>query len=306
MKFALIDAEKANYPVAKQCAWLGVSRAGYYAWRARPPSEHAREDERLRVLVREAHERSRCTYGSPRVHAELAAHGEHVSRKRVARLMQKEELVARKRRRYKCTTMSEHDQPVAPNLLDREFTAVAPNQRWVGDTTELLVGDSGAKLYLAAILDLFSRFVVGWAVSMANDRHLTIKALDMALRRRCPDAGLLHHSDQGATYASEDYQKILVGRGITCSMSRRDNCLDNAAMESWNSSLKSELGERFESNAAAKEELFDYIEVFYNQQRRHSSLGYVSPAECERVARALSAADGRAASPPAMATPSGA
>jgi transposase InsO family protein len=237
------------------------------------------------VLVREAHERSRRTYGSPRVHAELAAEGVHVSRKRVARLMQAEELVARQRRRYKCTTMSDHDQPVAPNLLDRKFHAQTPNQRWVGDTTELLVGESGAKLYLAVILDLFSRFVVGWALSAVNDRHLTMKALDMALRHRCPGAGLLHHSDQGATYASEDYQRILDGHGIVCSMSRRGNCLDNAAMESWNSTLKSELGERFDSYAAAKAELFDYIEVFYNQQRRHSSLGYVSPAHYERTER---------------------
>ncbi len=199
--------------------------------------------------------------------------------------MQEQQLVARQRRRYKCTTMSDHDQPVAPNLLDRQFHAQTPNQRWVGDTTELLVGESGAKLYLAVILDLFSRFVVGWAVSAVNDRHLTIRALDMALRRRCPGAGLLHHSDQGCTYASEDYQDILVAHGITCSMSRRGNCYDNAAMESWNSTLKSELGERFESYGIAKEQLFDYIEVFYNQQRRHSSLGYQSPAQYERSTR---------------------
>jgi putative transposase len=285
VKYALVDAEKASYSVAKQCAWLGVSRSGFYAWRRRRPSAHAKRDEQLRVQVREAHEESRRTYGSPRVHAELVAHGEKVSRKRIVRLMQEEGLVARQRRRYKCTTMSEHDQPVAPNRLDREFHAEAPNQRWVGDTTELLVGDSGAKLYLAVILDLFSRFVVGWALSAVNDRYLTMKALDMALRRRCPGAGLLHHSDQGSTYASEDYQKLLVARGIVCSMSRRGNCLDNAAMESWNSTLKSELGERFESHGAAKEQLFDYIEVFYNQQRRHSSLGYMSPAAYEQSAR---------------------
>ena len=285
MRFALIDAEKASYPVARMCKWLEVSRSGFYAWRGRPPSEHECEDDRLRVLVREAHVQSRKTYGSPRVHFDLAENDVHVSRKRVARIMQEEELVARQRRRYKCTTMSDHDQPVAANLLDRRFHAEAPNQRWVGDTTELLVGTSGAKLYLAAILDLFSRFVVGWAVSAVNDRHLTIKALDAALRRRCPGAGLLHHSDQGCTYASEDYQDILVANGITCSMSRRGNCYDNAAMESWNSTLKSELGERFESYAAAKAELFDYIEVFYNQQRRHSSLGYASPAQYERSAR---------------------
>jgi putative transposase len=285
VKFALVDAEKAEYPIAEMCAWLGVSRSGFYSWQARPESAHAVEDRRLAVLVRAAHERGRKTYGSPRVHAELADEGEHVGRKRVARLMREQDLVARARRRYKCTTMSDHDQPVAANLLDRRFHAEEPNQRWVGDTTELLVGASGAKLYLAVILDLFSRFVVGWAVSAVNDRHLTIKALDMALRRRCPDAGLLHHSDQGSTYASEDYQDILAARGITCSMSRRGNCYDNAAMESWNSTLKSELGERFDSYGIAKEQLFDYIEVFYNQQRRHSSLGYQSPAQYERTTR---------------------
>ena len=214
MIFALVDAEKAHYPTNVLCRTLGVSPAGYYAWRDRPPSEHARTDQRLRVQIREAHERSRRTYGSPRVHAELADLDVRVSRKRVARLMREEQLVARRRKRFKCTTMSDHDQPVAANLLGREFHAAAPNQRWVGDTTELLIGWSGAKLYLAVILDLFSRFVVGWAVSAVNDRHLTIKALEMAMRRRCPDAGLLHHSDQGATYASEDYQRLLEGAGI--------------------------------------------------------------------------------------------
>jgi transposase InsO family protein len=285
VRFALVDAEKANYPISALCSCLGVSRTGYYAWRSRAPSIHARTDKRLRLLVREAHERSRKTYGSPRVHAELAGQGERVSRKRVVRLMQDQDLVARQRRRYKCTTMSDHDRPVAPNLLRRQFHAQAPNQRWVGDTTELYVGTSGAKVYLAAIMDLFSRFVVGWAVSAANDRHLTIRALDMALRRRCPDAGLLHHSDQGSTYASEDYRQLLEDNGIICSMSGRGNCYDNAAMESWFSTLKAELGENFENCSAAKAELFDYIEVFYNQQRRHSALCYASPAQYERSTR---------------------
>jgi putative transposase len=242
----------------------------------------------LRVLVQEAHERSRCTYGSPRVHADLAAQGIGVGRKRIVRLMQDAGLKARVRRRYRSTTMSEHDQPVAANLLAREFQAQGPNERWVGDTTELLAG--GGKLYLAAILDLFSRFVVGWAVSAVNDRHLVIKALEMALKRRGPAAGLLHHSDQGSPYASEDYQQILEARAITCSMSRRGNCYDNAAMESWFSTLKSELGERFDTYGRAKEQLFDYIEVFYNQQRRHSALAYMSPAEHERTERVKQAA----------------
>jgi putative transposase len=271
------------FSVKLLCGALQVSRAGYYAWRDRPESDRVKEDRRLTVLVREAHQRSRKTYGSPRVHAELAAKDEHVSRKRIVRIMQAEGLAGRVRRRYKHTTDSNHNQPVAANLLDRQFEAAAPNQRWVGDTTELLIGPSRAKLYLAAILDLHSRFIVGWALSAVNDRHLVIKALEMGLRRRCPKAGLLHHSDQGSPYASEDYQKVLEDHGITCSMSRRGNCYDNAVMESWFSTLKAELGEHFESYGSAKGELFDYIEVFYNQQRRHSSIGYLSPAAYERA-----------------------
>ncbi len=281
MKFAWIQAEKATYPLTKLCRWLDVTRSGFYAWRARPESTHAREDRRLTVLVRASFEASKQRYGSPRVHEDLLEQEEHVSRKRVVRLMQKDGLKARRRKRYKLTTMSDHDQPVAANLLDRHFEAAAPNQRWVGDTTEFVIGGSG-KLYLAAILDLFSRFIVGWAVSAVNDRHLTIKALQMALKRRCPDAGLLHHSDQGGTYASEDYQDVLDTHGIICSMSRRGNCYDNAVMESFFSTVKSELREHFDSNGEAKMELFDYIEVFYNQRRRHSTLGQISPAAFER------------------------
>jgi len=199
--------------------------------------------------------------------------------------MQEDGLIARKRKRFKVTTMSDHDQPIADNLLDRQFKAQAPNQRWVSDTTEMVIGSS-AKLYLAAVLDLFSRYIVGWAVSAVNDRHVTIKALEMALKRRCPDVGLLHHSDQGCTYASEDYRAVLDLNGITCSMSRRGDCFDNAVMESFFSTVKSELGERFESYGTAKMELFDYIEVFYNQRRRHSTLGLISPAAYERQAQA--------------------
>jgi transposase InsO family protein len=282
VKFAFIEAERAQYPVAILCRALGVSRAGFYAWRVRPESRHTVEDRRLRVLVRESFECNRKSYGSPRIHRELRQSGERTSRKRIIRLMQAEDLVARRRRRYKCTTMSEHDQPIAPNLLKRDFEASAPNQRWVGDTTELYIGAGRAKLYLAAIIDLYSRFVVGWALSAVNDRHLCLKALDMALRRRCPDAGLVHHSDQGSTYASEDYRRELAKNGITCSMSRKGNCYDNAVMESWFSTVKSELGESFDSYADAKAELFDYIEAFYNQRRMHSSIGYASPADYER------------------------
>jgi putative transposase len=263
------------------CQVLGISASGYYAWCRRSESAHAQRDRQLRVLVRAAFTASKQRYGSPRIHEDLLEQDIRVSRKRVIRLMQEDGLKARARKRFKCTTMSDHDQPVAANLLDRQFTTDAPNRRWVGDTTEFVIGESG-KLYLAAILDLFSRFIVGWAVSAVNDRHLTLKALGMALKRRCPEAGLLHHSDQGCTYASEDYQRTLDAHGIMCSMSRRGNCHDNAVMESFFSSVKSETADRFDSCGEAKMELFDYIEVFYNQRRRHSTLGQISPAEFER------------------------
>lgn len=291
MKFAFIAKEEGR-PVSFWCRVLGVSRSGYYAWRSRGESGHAREDRRLSVLVRESHERSRQRYGSPRIHAELVARDEHVSRKRVIRLMQQEGLRGRVRRRFKCTTMSKHDRPVAANLLDRQFEAERPNHRWVSDTTELLIGDND-KAYLAAIVDLYSRYVVGWALSTANDRHLVLRALEMATRLRCPDAGLLLHSDRGSTYASEDYQKLLEDHGITCSMSRRGDCFDNAPMESWFSTFKFEVGERFESYSEAKQRTFDYVELFYNQHRRHSSLGYLSPAEFERRHREQGGQEGR-------------
>lgn len=283
MRFRFIAAEKATYAVATLCRCLRVTRSGFYAWQRRPESAHATRDRHLKVLVRTSFQSSKQRYGSPRIHADLRDQDERVSRKRVIRLMQEDGLRARARKRFKCTTMSDHDQRVAANLLNREFTAAAPNQRWVGDTTEFVIGESG-KLYLAAILDLFSRFVVGWAVSASNDRHLTLRALEKALKRRCPDVGLLHHSDQGCTYASEDYQRTLDAFGITCSMSRRGDCYDNAVMEAFFSSLKSELADRFPSCGDAKMELFDYIEVFYNQRRRHSTLGQISPAEFEKRA----------------------
>ena len=282
MKCAFIAAKMAAFPITVLCRVLDISRAAFYAWVDRPPSSHSLEDQKLALLVREAFERSRRTYGCPRIHAELAAQGVHVSRKRVARIMRQEGLRARPRKRFKCCTDSNHDQPVAANILDRKFEAERPNQRWVGDTTEL-VTDNG-KLFLAVILDLFSRYVVGWALSPANDRFLTMKALDMAIKHRCPEAGLLHHSDQGCTYASGDYQAVLEANGITCSMSRRGNCYDNAVMESFFSSVKSEVADRFNSCGEAKMELFDYIEVFYNQRRRHSTLGQISPAAFERRA----------------------
>ena len=283
MRFACIEAEKA-IPVSLQCRTLRVSRSGFYAWKARPESAHSREDRRLRVLVKASFDESRGRYGSPRLHLDLIDQGIHVSCKRVVRLMQEGDHVARRRKRFKAWSVVESDQPIPANILDRRFDADVPNQRWVGDTTELVIG-SGGRLYLAVILDLFSRMIVGWAIRAINDRHLVMKALDMALLRRGPEAGLLHHTDQGSPYASEDYMNVLTGRGIECSMSRRGNCHDNAAMEAFFSTLKFEVGERFETAGHAKRELFDFIELFYNQKRRHSTIGQISPAEFERRAR---------------------
>jgi transposase InsO family protein len=284
VKFAWIAAEKADWTVVECCRALRVSPSGFYAWQQRPTSAHTTRDQQLRVAIRTSHAESRGRYGRPRIWKDLHEAGQRVSQKRVGRLMREDGLRGRVRKRFRCTTMSEHDQPVAANLLDRQFTADAPNRRWVGDTTEFGIGESG-KLYLAAILDLYSRFVVGWAVSATNDRHLTLRALQMAVKRRCPRVGLLHHSDQGCTYASEDYQTALEQHGIVCSMSRRGNCYDNAVMEAFFSTVKTELAERFTSCSDAKMELFDYIEVFYNQRRRHSTIGLVSPAAFERAVR---------------------
>lgn len=281
MIFATIDAERAHYPVHTLCRTLGVSPSGFYASRTRPESRRAQEDRRLKVLLHASFTGGRGYYGSPRIHDDFIEWGERVSRKRIIRLKQEEGLIARVVKRYKVTTDSDHNQPIADNVLRQDFTAHAPNQRWVGDTTELRIGDQG-KAYLAAIVDLYSRFVVGWAISAVNDRHLTIKALEMALKRRCPGAGLLHHSDRGSTYASEDYREVLASHGIAGSMSRRGNCYDNAVMEAFFSTVKSEIGERFESHGDAKAQLFDYLEVFYNQRRRHSSAGRMSPAAYER------------------------
>ena len=282
MRFEFIFAERTHWPVLVLCRVMQVSKAGYYAWKARPECAHACEDRRIGVLVNEAHERSRRTYGSPRIHAELKAQGVRVSRKRVIRTMRQHGLRGKVRRSYVKTTDSTHGLATAPNTLDRDFTAAAPNERWVGDVTFLRTPDGW--LYLAVILDLYSRMVVGWATSETNDRHLVLNALDQGLRRRRPGTGLLHHTDRGSTYASDDYQAALDKAGIVCSMSRKGNCWDNAAMESWFGTMKTELGEVFESATDADRLLFDFIEVFYNQQRRHSSLGYESPGAFERRA----------------------
>jgi putative transposase len=281
MRFAFIAAEKAWHSVTRLCRCLRVTPSGFYAWTTRGLSARAQRDLVLRTKLRAFHAASGHRYGRPNLWKDLQEDGEAVSEKRVARLMQEEGIRGKVRRRFKNTTMSDHADPIAPNVLDRDFTAARPNQRWVGDTSEFLIGEHG-KLYLAAILDLYSRFVVGWAISAVNDRRLTLKALEMAVQRRCPAPGLLHHSDRGCTYTCEDYQTYLGSHGITCSMSRRADCYDNAVMEAFFSTVKREEAECFPSYTDAKMALFDYIEVFYNQRRRHSTLGKISPAAFER------------------------
>lgn len=283
MKFAFISQEKVAFPVSILCRLLEVSPSGYYANCVRPKSGHASRDEDLAERVAAAHLASRRRYGSPRVHAELKAAGERVGRKRVARLMRERNLAARTRRRFRATTDSKHSFPVAPNVLERDFTATGPNEAWVTDITFLWTAQGW--LYLAVILDLFSRRVVGWATSENVDRHLALAALDKALALRRPRAGLVHHSDRGSTYASSDYRKALQSRGIECSMSRIGDCWDNAVAESFFASLKRELEEidDLESRAQATVLIGEYIDGFYNVQRRHSAIDYKSPIEFELV-----------------------
>jgi len=284
MRFAFILEEKAHFPVRCLCTVLEVTRSGFYAWCARPVAARTQATQRLAVEVAAIHAASKQRYGSPRVHEELQAQGRTVGRHRVARLMQQQGLRARKKRRFQTTTDSRHGLPVAANILDRQFTVTAPNRAWVTDITYLWTREGW--LYLAVILDLFSRRVVGWSMSEHITRQLTLDALEAALRQRAPHAGLLHHSDRGSQYASGDYQALLALHGLVGSMSRRGNCWDNAVAESFFSTLKAELVYRtdYVSRSQARASIFEYIEAFYNGRRRHSALGYLSPVEHEIAA----------------------
>lgn len=281
MKFAFISEEKVAFPIAVLCRLLSVSPSGFYASQGRPKSPHALRDEALSERVAAAHAASNRRYGSPRVHAELKAAGLRVGRKRVARLMREKALAARTRRRFRTTTDSKHGFPIAPNVLARDFSASGPDQAWVTDITFLWTKQGW--LYLAAILDLFSRRVVGWATSDHVDRHLALKALDVALGQRSPARDLVHHSDRGSTYASDDYRKALETRGIECSMSRKGDCWDNAVAESFFATLKREMdnADDLETRASATMSIGEYIDGFYNPTRRHSTLNYLSPIEFE-------------------------
>jgi len=265
------------------CRVLDVSRAGLYAWRrrSRPSARDEREAE-LRSQIHLIHSASRGTYGSPRVHAELKRNDVQAGKSRVERLMREEGLCGKVKRRFRTTTDSDHALPVAPNTLNQKFEAAGPDQAWVGDITYIPMA-SGGFLYLAVILDLFSRKVVGWALADHMRSELVLGALEMALGARVPAPNMLHHSDRGSQYASEVYREKLTELGIRVSMSRRGNCYDNAVVESFNGTLKQELVHeaRWKTYVEARAALHDYIEVFYNRRRLHSSLGYLSPADYE-------------------------
>ncbi len=283
MKYPIIKQLSGQFPVKQLCKMLEVSRGGYYQWRGRAPSPRAREDRRLRVQVRAAFRESRDRYGSPRIHKQLRRTGIRCSRKRVARLMREEGLRARQPRRFRVTTRSALGRPAAPNLLDRRFTVDAVDTVWVGDLTYLWTQEGW--LYLAVLMDLCSRRIIGWSVSATMKDDLTLAALDQALEQRRPGSGVLHHTDRGSQYSSDDYLEKLRERGFTISNSRKGDCWDNAPMESFFSTLKFELGGSFSSRAAARAELFEYIEVFYNRDRMHTSIGDQSPAQFEATPR---------------------
>ena len=281
MRFAFIAAKEVAFPVATMCLVLGVSPSGYYAWKKRPAPKRASEDVRLAADIAAAYRGSRGIYGSPRVHRELRAKGARIGKKRVERLMRETGLRGRCKRRFVRTTDSKHDQPIAPNVLERRFEVKAPNVAWVGDVT--FVATARGWLYLAVLLDLFSRRVVGWATRDTNDRALALAALDHALHSRRPPSGLIHHTDRGSPYASDDYRAALAKRGVIASMSRTGDCYDNAVAESFFASLKAEWIDQHDylTHETAHASLADYIDRFYNPSRRHSHLDYVSPIEFE-------------------------
>jgi putative transposase len=291
MKFAFIHAEKAYFPVAALCRNLEVTRQGYYAFAARPPSARVERDIALMDAVGRVHAESRETYGSPRVRHALRRDGLRVGKLRVERAMRSLGISARRRRRFRVTTAANPRHAVEPNVLNREFSAERPNQRWVTDIS--YVWSDEGWCYLAVIIDLFSRAVVGWALDATLSTTLPLAALDMALRRRRPDAlGLLHHSDRGCQYTSHEYRSELSARGLDVSMSRKGNCWDNAVAESFFSTIKAELirGRRWSNRLELRSAVFEYIEVFYNRRRLHSSLGYKAPAEFENEYNAVQAA----------------
>ena len=292
MKFRCIRAHEDLHCIRMMCRVLNVTRSGFYAWRDRAPSQRAKQDQQLLEQMQKIHLENRKAYGSPRIHAQLRKTGTRISRKRVARLMRKGDIVVKTRRRFKATTNSKHNLPIAENLLDRHFspqTIGAKNRVFAGDITYIPTDEGW--LYLAVVIDLWSRRVVGWSMSHRMTKELVNAALQMALSQRIPGIGVLYHTDRGSQYASEDHQKLLKKHQITCSMSRKGNCWDNAVVESWNATFKTELiyRQRWTTREEVRAEVFKYIETWYNMKRLHSTLGYRSPIEFETEMYAMAA-----------------
>jgi putative transposase len=286
-RYRFVEQEKVRFPVRTLCRVLGVSPSGFYAWRSRGPSTRARSDAVLAEQIRHAHVRSRATYGSPRIHADLREAGVRVGRKRVARLMRAEGLVGVHRRRFVHTTVRDRDARPAPDLVERDFSVAAPDRLWVADITYLPT--RAGTCYLAAVSDAFSRRVVGWSMATHLRAELVTAALDMAIARRAPAAGLIHHSDRGTQYTSVAVGRRLRDAGIVPSMGSIGDCYDNAMAESFFATLEVELIDRSDwaTPSEARAAVFEFIEVFYNRIRRHSALGYLSPTQFEDRYRSI-------------------
>lgn len=283
MKYAFIRAHSDEHAVTRLCDLLEVSTSGYYGWYDRPESNRARENRELTKQIHRYHRRSNEIYGSPKIHKDLIENGECCGINRVARLMKQAGIQSKLRRKFVLTTNSKNTTTPAPDLLQRNFTVAKQNEAWVSDTTFIPTREGW--LYLAVVLDLFSRHVIGWAMSKSNNTELVQDALTMAVWRRGKVDGVIVHSDQGSTYASGDYRKQLARHRLTCSMARKGECLDNAVAESFFGSLKNELvyHEDYRTRQLARQSIFEYIEAFYNRQRRHATLNYMAPAEFEAV-----------------------
>jgi putative transposase len=282
LRFSFIDIEKKAFPLFLLCKVMQVSRSGYYHWKKRGTSAREKERSQLIPRVRSIHQDSKATYGSRRMAQELNALGFHCGKHKAGTLMKLAGVAAKQRKKFKATTDSKHTFPVAPNLLNRRFSVTTPNCVWVGDITYIWTSEGW--LYLAVVIDLYSRRIVGWSMNKCITRRLVMDAFTMAIWRRKPSSGLIFHSDRGSQYCSHDFQKLLKKHGILTSMSRKGNCWDNAVAESFFGSLKVEqvFGVRYPSRSSARQDIIEYIEMFYNSKRRHSSLGYMNPMEFEK------------------------
>ncbi len=284
MRFAFIQDHEKDFDVTAMCQTFEVSRSGYYAWKRRPVSQTRQRAESLTSEIEEIHLKNKQVYGSPRVHQELVDRGHECCVNTVAKLMRNAGIRAKTKKKFKVTTDSRHDRPVAENLLGQQFdTATKPNEIWLSDIT--YVWTESGWMYLAVVLDLFTRKVVGWSLDNSMTSQLVVDAMQQAIDRQRPEGNVICHSDRGSQYASEQYQQLLKRNGFVCSMSRKGNCWDNAPMESFFATLKKELihHEKYASQVSARRSLFEYIEAFYNTTRKHSALGYKSPAQFEQV-----------------------